>query len=371
MSWAIICFFLFAISFHFFQIRLRNLVWRPRPAAADQTKDLLINGFFLQLINLHSQAVVAQSFLDWKLKVRSFREVMIALGLHRVSGVFLPGVFLAAVFSVEVQVVGFIATALLAQRLGKNLVQTILVLLLLALSSFFFNESLSALRSVLLAESPFEFWFWLSDRRVGICFLCLLVGLVGTFFLRYSGFFLFFGALLYVCGAAPVSNALGFFIGEILAWAFLLLNWQKTEVSSQRILKEWLAVHVLALFLSFYLLLFLRGSGLFLVAWAFIEIILTMALMSWGHFRYRPLVADSSQVIPFFFSKTQIQSATVVSQFLQHEINLARVRLSSIQLSLSQMSDREKELLPEPLRTKTQHEVEALKAFIELAPAKI
>lgn len=386
-----ILYFVFFYVFYFFLTRfenhMREILWSAIPRAVDKPLPLLLNGIRVQLQSLSFPNILMTAYLDWQLKIRSFRESMIFLCLSRLATVIVPGLFFLMALTLELQLsFGFLLVLyvyLKTRKIGSVLMilfQYIVMLLL-------FDLSMEFLRKNFLSNSEGHFWFWLSDARPLALAYFILYGFFLTAALRKPNFALLSCFAPVLLGFVPVTNILGVVLGELMAWGLLSIFWNyNLGRSSRRLFLEWGTILILTGFVSLTLLLFVRGYGelgirvmgnifdkklMILGSWAIFELIVTFSLMTWGHFRFRYLEKDPSDIEIFRFSDQQLHNSYLTKGQIHNWIIASKAKLLSLKASQMELGTMYRPMFPDSLRVKSQEEVESLERFIEIASLRI
>jgi hypothetical protein len=326
------------------------------------------------------------SLIDWQLKLISFRELMIRICLSRISAVLLLG-FILVLWNQPLLL--FIAMATMGLCFfvrGKSWGATLFPLVLLGVLYLISGLSMDFLKSSLASSPESPLWFWLADGRVPSVFSILVgVFLFSLIWGRQGLFFLIF-LPLFLMGFVPPVNFLTVIFAEALASAVLMIKrFSSLSKAIKSLFREVFLIKVLALMSLLFFWLIVKGSGLLevrvmggtwdkkiliLLLWSASEVVLTSLMMFWGHFRFKSLLPDPSELSLFTFPALHFKKDLISQQQKSCWLEVAEMRYQNVKKVLEEMRSSADQNWPPNLLAQSDKEVESLGSFIELVKSK-
>jgi hypothetical protein len=372
--------------FHKFESEVRHNLWSPTKSPEQKPIPLILSGFKSQVFHLNEMNLSLCSLIDWQLKLISFRDLMIRICLSRISSVILPGLvfltwgeWLAAFFiSVIFAIIFFMR--------GKKWGPTLFPVALYGVFYLIAGLSVDFLKNALEASPESPVWFWLADGR----FFAVLSVFGGVFLssllLRRQGFFFLLFLPLFLMGFVPPVNFLSVIFAETIASAAVMfMRFSPPLRVTKCFFRELLMIRIGFLLLLLFFWLFLKGTGwlevrvmgglwdkklILLFLWSISEISMTAVQMLWGHFRFKSLQPDTSEVSSFVFPGINFKRDFIPIRQKSQWLEVAQVKWQNIKEGIKEMRHNKEQKFPQMLIYQSEKEVESLGSFIELMKSK-
>lgn len=377
---AVVSFILVLLMYWMFQVKLRELLWHELAEIPQRPIPLVLKTIKTQLMTLSPKNIFFQAQIDLELGIKSYRECLLLLCMNRLS-VFLVGSLILVSLNQVAVVVLAILGGIILFLFSKNPKTVLQVIFLFASFLVLYQFSFFSISKWIFTADEFSLLFIFTDARLPSLLLLLFLAFFFTILFKVEFAFVLFSSLLFFSGSLPITNAVALILGEILAWSCLHVYWANAQSRfGKRLYIEILLINLAAGILVLSSLLFLRSYGwlnvrimggfedkkiLFLGSWALLEIVLTVLLMIWGHFRYLFADHEPSDVQPLYFSKKLLRISGVLPQQTYLRLEKALNKLSNLQRSKSELTQDELKLIPKPFFKKLLIEVETLKSLIE------
>ncbi|MFN8791406.1 MAG: hypothetical protein ACK5Y2_08135 [Bdellovibrionales bacterium] len=376
------------LSYGLLSRQVRSQLYREIFAPESGTRDLILKVLQVVTRNLSPQMSMAQGLLDFELKIRSFREALMIVAFQKMGLIFV-GALLALTLEVEAMIAVFVVASAIFLWRQQNPSRWIQILLLGACFWGLFHWAYRSVHSFLFLDGGSELAFFLADGRLGAAVALMLIAFFVTLVLRFEFWTLFLAALLYFAGAIPVTNGLALILGEELAWVGLWWWGARSSSSVSRVVFRQVAILTAAVALGFFVFaLMLRGAGLFessiwgsildkkiffFALWSSWQLLISIVLSVWGHFRANSSLFESSDLEPISFPPWLMgASFWGYKGWLPEQRSWRRQRIEqkvqTLQSHLKALSPDEKLKFPPGFLLKTQREVESLKRLLGALP---
>jgi len=366
--------------FWMLQTKLREAVWQELKPVQMNTISLLVRSFVHQLMILSPRNVIAVASLDVSLGLKSLRESFLLICTHRISLVFLGLLFAFSLSSLTLLGL-FLAAGFLLLLFLKKWKSSLQILMLAACFFVVYQFSFFTTSRWIFSQTENGLVYILSDGRWPYAFLFFLFGFVLSLVFKIESLVLVLTSILFFSGGLAMTNAMAMMSGELLASSLLWFFWsQNTDQIKKQYFKEIFLISLFAVVVFMSALFFLKGLGLlsvrilggiedkkiqFLLIWAILEVLLTVLLMGWGHFRFHFLDYDSKDVSIFSFKKSVWSKCGWIHNQIPARLFAARKKYDHLNQMLNSLTVNEMKLLPAGLLKKTRIEVESLKRLID------
>lgn len=368
-----------------FQTKLREVLWRELPEVPQKSLSLVLRTIKTQWITFSPKNILFQAQLDLELGLRSYREALLLICMNRLS-VKLIGLLLLVSLSQWSVILLILVGGALLLLFSKNLKSVLQVVFLAASFLVVFQFSFYSFSRWIYGSDEMSIFYFLSDARWPVLLAMILVGFLITVIIKFEFAALILSALLFFSGSLPLTNAMGLIFGETLGWAALWIYWSQSRSRfGKRLFYETFVLSLIAGSLVFVFFLMARGFGffnvrvmgdleskkmIFLVSWAFLEIVITAFYMIWGHFRFQITGQDPSEVEPLYYSRKQFRYSGWIHQQTSSRLQKAQNKLENLQKSKTELTADELKMIPQPFLKKMIIEVETLKTLIEQLKAR-
>ncbi|MFN8847386.1 MAG: hypothetical protein ACK5V3_05000 [Bdellovibrionales bacterium] len=372
--------------YHKFESEVRHQLWSPSTETVQKPLTLILSGLRSQIYQLNEMNLSLSSLIDWQLKLISFRELMIRICLSRISSVILLGLILVLWNQPLLFFIFIVTMGLYFFVRGKTWGATLFPVALIGVFYLIAGLSMDSLKGTLEASSESYIWFWLADGRAFVV-LSLMVGVfLISLFLRKQGLFFLIFLPLFLLGFVPPVNFLSVIFAETIANAVIMLKrFSVISLVIKSLFREILLIKVVFLLTLIFFWLVVRGTGglevrvlggawdkkiLFVIIWSLSEIALTSILMLWGHFRFKTLVPDPSELSAFVSPTLNLKTDLISAQQKSFWLEVAQVRCQNVKKALDEMQSSIEQKWPPNLIVQSSKEVESLGSFIELMKSK-
>lgn len=380
MITALLSFILVLLVYWMFQVKIRELLWRDLPAIPQRPVHLLVKTIKSQLMTLSPKNMFFQSQIDLELGLKSYRESLLLLCMSRLSVILIGFLILVSLNQMAIVMLVLFGGCLLL-FFSKNLKSVLQVVFLASSFLVIYQFSFFSISRWIYSQDEMSLVYFLTDGRLPNLLILMMSAIAVTVFLKIEFAVLLMSSLLFMSGSLPVTNAVALILGEILGWILLSIYWSHSHSRfGKRLFYEILGISVLSGTFVISLLLYLRGLGLltlqviggtedkkilFISSWALLEIVITIILMIWGHFRYRIINSDPTDIEPLYFSKKHFVKCGWIQQQTNLRLQKAQSKLENLQKSKSELTADEQKLIPKSFMKKMIIEVETLKSLIE------
>lgn len=365
------------IAWWMFSAQFRSFLyceWEKKPFTTIEHLKGVVPHIFKQL---SPQNVVAQGFVDSELKLLNQRRSFMLFSFQRLA-VIVPGIMLLCVLELEIFIALAVVATILLAVLFKKPSRWMQIAFLAGVFFTAYQWSFYQASQWIFAADTSPIVYLLTDARTYTVLGFLGASILLTLILRIEFWSLWLASILFFAGGIAYLNFVALILGQALGWAiFWFIKSRQSSKKNKTVMSEMLLVTFLTAVGFLVIITWFKSMGLldvrimspiaskkisFVFAWAAWEILLTVTLSLWGHFRSQSQIAETTDIesikIPLsVFGRGLLKYRGWLADQLQFRRNEIERRLKSIQSVDTQA-------VPEALLKKSKIEVESLKGLL-------
>lgn len=365
------------IAWWMFSSQFRSFLyceWDKKPFTTWEHLKGVVPHIFKQL---SPQNVVAQGFVDSELKLLSQRRGFMLLSFQRLAAI-VPGLILLCVLELEIFIALAVVATILLAVLFKKPSRWMQIAFLAGVFFTAYQWSFYQASQWIFATDTSAFIYTMADARTFTVLGFLGAAILVTLILRMEFWSLWLASLLFFAGGIAYLNFVALLLGQALGWAiFWFVQSRKSSKKNKIIMAEMLFMTLLTAIVFFVIVTWFKSMGLvdirimsplaskkisFILTWAFWEILLTVALSLWGHFRSQGQIGEVTDV-----ENIKLPVAVFGRGLFKYNgwlTDQLEFRRNEIERRLKSLKSVDAQALPEALLKKSKLEVESLKGLL-------